>query len=217
MGLLDTIRQALGLAAEADATRAADPEDLFALSTAHVTMEAELDYVPGGEAALCFSGVDSTAFSAARDEVDAVLHAGETETGTAFEFRTDAHGYDWVVLADDDFEDLVTSAHFAADTMIESGFGSRLLAAVFAFDHARTGATVHWVYSFRRGRFYPFAPESGRERDSAAEFKLESVLDGELTLETDKGYWYPLWPEGDAYPWGVPLADAAGERATEQE
>ncbi|MFC7235088.1 PspA-associated protein PspAB [Halosegnis marinus] len=213
MGLLDTIRQALGLAAEADATRAADPEDLFALSTAYVTMEAELDYEPAGEAALCFSGVDSTAFAAARDEVDAVLDAGEAETGTAFEFRTDAHGYDWVVLADEDFEDLVTSAHFAADTMIEAGFGSRLLAAAFAFDHTRTGATGYWLYSFRRGSYYPFVPSGGRERDSSAEFKLESVLDGELTVEDDKGYWYPLWPEGDAYPWGRPLA-AERERET---
>ena len=79
MGILDSLREALGVAAETDATRAADPEDLFGLSTAYVTMEAELDYVPGGEAALCFSGVDSTSFAAARDEVDAVLDAGQDE------------------------------------------------------------------------------------------------------------------------------------------
>lgn len=210
------------MAAEADATRAADPDDLFGLSTAYVTMEAELDYVPGGEAALCFSGVDSTSFAAARDEVDAVLHAGADETGTRFEFRTDAHGYDWVVLADDDFEDLVTGVHFAADTMIEAGFGSRLLAAVFAFQQERTGDSVYWIYSFRRGSYYPFAPREarsaserrtgeprespGRERDSSAEFKLESVMDGELAVEPDKSYWYPLWPEGDARPWGPTLA-----------
>lgn len=206
MGILDSLREALGMAAEADATRAADPEDLFGLSTAYVTMEAELDYVPGGEAALCFSGVDSTAFAAARDEVDAVLHAGKDETGTRFEFRTDAHGYDWVVLADDDFEDLVTGVHFAADTMIEAGFGSRLLAAVFAFEQERTGDSVYWIYSFRRGSYYPFAPKASRERDSSAEFKLESVMDGELGIEADKSYWYPLWPEGDYRPWGSSLA-----------
>lgn len=214
MGILNTLREALGMAAETDATRAADPEDLFALSTAYVTMESQLDYAPGGEAALCFSGVDSTAFAAARDEVAAVLDAGEAETGTAFEFRTDAHGYDWVVLADGDFEDLVTSAHFAADTMIEAGFGSRLLAAAFAFDHTRTDATGYWLYSFRRGTYYPFVPRGSHERDSSAEFKLESVLDGELPIEADKGYWYPLWPEGDAYPWGRPLAAAERERET---
>ena len=202
MGFLDTIRQVLGLAAETDATRAADAEDLFDLSTAYVTMGAELGYDSAGEAALCFSDVDSTAFADARAEVDAVLDAGEAETGTAFEFRTDAHGYDWVVLADDEFEDLVTSVHFAADTMHEAGFGSRLLAAVFPFREASTGDAVYWIYSFRRGRFYPFAPAGAHERDSSAEFKLESVLDGELAVEGDKSYWYPLWSEGDAHPWG---------------
>jgi len=214
MGVFDAIRQALGLAAEADATRDADPEDLFALSTAYVTMEAELDYAPAGEAALCFSGVDSTAFTDARDEVAAVLDAGEAETGTAFEFRTDAHGYDWVVLADDDFEDLVTSAHFAADTMMEAGFGSRLLAAAFAFEPGRGGETAYWLYSFRRGTYYPFVPAGDRERNSSAEFKLESVLDGELDVESEKSYWYPLWPEGDAHPWGLSFAATDREPET---
>ncbi|MFB6192018.1 MAG: hypothetical protein ABEI11_01715 [Haloarculaceae archaeon] len=204
MGLLDRLKTVLGTRAEADAARAADPEDLFGMSTAYVTMEADLDYRPAGEAALCFSGVDSTAFADARDGVAAVLGAGEEETGTSFEFRTDTHGYDWLVLSDPDFEDLVTSVHFAADEMIEAGFGSRLLAAVFAFEHDRDDRTAYWIYSFRRGSFYPFVPRPGasREHDSGAEFKLASVLDGELGVEDDESYWYPLWPEGDAHPWG---------------
>ena len=203
MGLLDRLKTVLGTRAEADAARGADPEDLFGMSTAYVTMEADLDYRPAGEAALCFSGVDSTAFSEARDDVAAVLGAGEEETGTSFEFRTDTHGYDWIVLSDPDFEDLVTSLHFAADTLVEEGFGSRLLAALFAFESEDSDETVYWIYSFRRGTFYPFAPAGGHERDSNAEFKLESVLDGELTVEHDKSYWYPLWPDaGDTHPWG---------------
>jgi len=210
MGLLDGIRQALGLTAEADATREADPEDLFGMSTAHLTMEADLGYEPAGEAALCFSSVDSTDFADAVEEVRAILAAGEAETGTEATFTRDAHGYDWIVLADRDFEDLVTSIHFAADTLIEAGYGSRLLAVLFAFRTAglrfRNRAadrprTVYWVYSFRRGTYYPFAPAGDHERDASAEFKLESVLDGELTVEPDKEYWYPLWPEGDDHPW----------------
>lgn len=205
MGILDRLRTILGSRAEADATSRADPEDLFGLSTAYVTMEAELDYRPAGEAALCFSEVDSTAFANAREEVAAVLEVGEEETGTRFEFRTDTHGYAWVVFTDDDFEDLVTSVHFAADTMEEAGFGSRLLAGVFAFSHMRKNRMAYWIYSFRRGSFYPFVPTDGRERDSAAEFKLESVLDDELDVEPEKSYWYPLWPEKDVHPWGQSL------------
>lgn len=201
MGLLDSLRQALGMSAEADATRAADPEDLFGMSTAYVTMQADLGYDHAGAAALCFSGVDSSQFADAKAEVRAILDAGAEETGTEARFNTDSHGYQWVVLVDDDPEDLVTSMHFAADTLIESGFGSRLLAALFAFE--KDGSTAYWIYSFRRGAYYPFVPAASgkRERDSSAEFKLESVLDGELSIEGDKEYWYPLWPHGDGHPW----------------
>ena len=200
MGLFDTIRTVLGTNAEADATRDADPEDLFGMSTAYVTMEADLGFSSIGAAALCFSGVDSTDFEAAVDEVEAILRAGEEETGTTFEVREDSHGWEWVVLRDDDPEDLVTSVHFAADEFIERGYGSRLLAALFAFE--KDDRLAYWIYSFRRGKYYPFAPEGDHDRHNQTEIKLQSVLDGELTVEPDKEYWYPLWPDrpGD-HPW----------------
>ncbi len=204
MGLLDTIRQVLGVQAEADATREADPEDLFGMSTAYVTMEADLGYRPVGEAALCFSAVDSTDFADAVSEVETILDAGEDETGTVSRLREDEYGYQWVVLDDDDFEDLVTNIHFAADTLVEQGFGSRLLAAVFAFEELdrEEARRAYWMYSFRRGAYYPFVPTADEERDQRTEFKLESVLDGELDIEDDESYWYPLWPDAPGtHPW----------------
>ena len=200
MGIMDAIRSALGLRAEADATRDADPEDLFGMSTAYLTMEADLGFASVGEAALCFSSVDSTDFAETVDEVEAILRAGEEETGTTFRLHEDTHGWEWVVLADDDPEDLVTSVHFAADEFIERGYGSRLLAAVFGFERAAQRA--YWVYSFRRGAYYPFAPEGGNEQNDRLLFKLESVFDGELELEADKEFWYPMWPDRDGgHPW----------------
>ena len=198
MGIFDGLRSALGMGAEASATREADPEDLFGMSTAYLTMEADLGFDPAGVAALCFANVDSTDFADAVEEVEAILDAGEVETGTEARFVDDSHGYEWVVLSDSDFEDLVTSVHFAADTLIERGYGSRLLAALFGFEKE---GPVYWVYSFRRGAYYPFAPRGGHDRDSTVEFKLESVLDGELELEADKDYWYPLWPDSGTHPW----------------
>ena len=202
MGLLDSLRSVLGVRTDADATREADPEDLFGMSTAYVTMEADLDFAPVDAAALCFSGVDSTDFDATVDDVEEILRAGEAETGTTFYRHEDDHGYRWVVLDDDDPEDLVTSVHFAADTFVERGYGSRLLAAVFGFERSRNGTRAYWIYSFRRGAYYPFVPTSGRERDNRLEFKLQSVLDGELDVEDDESYWYPLWPGDDGgHPW----------------
>ncbi|MFB6280460.1 MAG: hypothetical protein ABEH40_00365 [Haloferacaceae archaeon] len=220
MGLFDALREALGLRAEGDAARDADPEDLFGMSTAHVTMEADLGFAPAGAAALCFAEVDATDFADAVGEVEEILRAGEAETGTGFDRREDDHGYGWVVLTDDDPEDLVTSVHFAADTFVERGYGSRLLAAVFAFergdaseapgDRAGSGAPrgdaggdrAYWIYSFRRGAYYPFVPAGDRERNERLEFKLRSVLEGELDVEDDESYWYPLWPDRPGgHPW----------------
>ncbi|WP_123536981.1 PspA-associated protein PspAB [Halosimplex salinum] len=200
MGLLDGLKSALGMKAEADATRDADPEDLFGMSTAYMTMEADLGFAPADAAALCFAEVDSTGFEDAVENVEAILEAGEVETGTKARFTTDDHGYEWVVLEDDDPEDLVTSIHFAADEFIERDYGSRLLAALFAFE--KDGQRAYWVYSFRRGKYYPFAPKGDHERHSQTEIKLQSVLDGELTVEPDKEYWYPLWPDRPGgHPW----------------
>jgi hypothetical protein len=70
------------------------------------------------------------------------------------------------------------------------------------FSFERDGTTAYWVYSFRRGAYYPFVPTGGHERDGSLEFKLESNLDGELEIEDDTSYWYPMWPDGDAHPWG---------------
>jgi len=202
MGLFDSLRSVLGLRAEADAARDADPEDLFGMSTAYLTMEAELDFAPAGAAALCFASVDSTDFAATVDEVETILDAGHEETGTTYDRYEDDHGYHWFVLSDPDPEDLVTTVHFAADEFIERGYGSRLLAAVFGFEHVRDDVNAYWIYSFRRGRYYPFVPTGDHERDTRREFKLQSMLDGELTVEDDERFWYPLWPDRpDGHPW----------------
>ena len=207
MGLLETVKQLLGVQAEAAATGDADPEDLFGMSTAYITMEAELGYAPTGEAALCIYDVDSTAFRETVGEVREILAAAEADTGTVADFREDDHGTQWIVVTADDFEDLVTSVHFGADTLIEGRYGSRLLAALFAFEPtARAGGEpdqlVYWVYTFRRGTYYPFVPTGESERNERVELKLSSILDGELTVEDDRGYWYPLWPSSPtAHPW----------------
>ncbi len=221
MGFLDSIREIFGFRAEADSSRPADPEDLFGMSTAYVTMHADLDFDGCEEAALCFADVDSTDFQSTLEDVRDIMAETASEMGTETEFHEDTHGYDWVVFSDPDFEDLVNGVYFAADTFVERDYGSRLLAAVFAFDREgipaseasggssgerreSDGARAYWVYSFRRGSFYPFVPDDPgqRERDSATEFKLQSVLDGELTVEEDERYWYPLWPgRAGSYPW----------------
>lgn len=196
MSLLSRIRDLLATAVERDATRPSDPEDLFQLTSASVTMEADLGYPPLPVAGLCFAAMDSTDFRDAVRDVEAVLE------GDGFsDVRVDDHGYTWAVAERPDFEGLVTDLYVAADTLDDRGYGDRVLAAVFGFESER-GERAYWVYSFRRGSFYPFAPRPGSERDSTLEVKLQSVLDGELDVESDTRYWYPLWPDrDDGHPW----------------
>ncbi|MFB6110656.1 MAG: hypothetical protein ABEJ60_07270 [Halodesulfurarchaeum sp.] len=197
MGLLDSLRQVFGSRAEADATRKADPEDLFQLTGASVTMQADLDYEPGETAGLAFSAVDSTDFRAALRDVEAVLE------GTGWSsVREDEHGYTWAVATRDGFEELLADLYVAADTLADRGYGDRLLAAVFYFESPADGEGVYWIYSFRRGSFYPFAPAGPGEREEPREVKLQSVLEDELDVESDTQYWYPLWPDQPgAHPW----------------
>ena len=207
MGLRERFKQLLGVAAEEAATADADPDDLFGMSTAAVTMEADLGFVPDGMAGLCFSGVDSTQFADTVQEARAILDRSEAESGAVAEFHEDDHGYQWVVVEATSFEDLVTNCYAVADTLIQREFGDRLLATAFAFaasDRASIaeGRRVYWIYSFNRGCYYPFVPNGLEQRDEATEFTLKSVLDGELAVEDDHDYWYPLWPdEAGGYPW----------------
>ncbi|MFB6086313.1 MAG: hypothetical protein ABEJ84_05855 [Halodesulfurarchaeum sp.] len=198
MGILDSLREVFGSKAETDATRAADPDDLFQLTAASVTMTVDLDYEPGETAGLVFSPMDSTDFQSALRDVEAVLEGPGWSA-----VHEDDHGYTWAVATRSEFEELVADLYVAADTLADRGYGDRLLASVFHFEPESGGDDdVYWIYSFRRGSFYPFAPRGTAERNDSLEVKLQSVMDDELDVEGDTQYWYPLWPDRPgAHPW----------------
>lgn len=200
MGRLgDIINTILGTAAEEDATNPADAEDLFAVTQATIEVEAALGYQLGGVAGICFSDVDSTEFDRAIDEVEGVLLTDDA-TGEADIGVTDTKGYQWITVRNESDEAIVSNIQYAASTLIQNDFGSRLLAAVFPL--VNDGEHAYLIYSFNRGSYYPFAPNGKRSRDSQVEFKLESTLQDVLDVEEDKDYWYPLWPDTvGAHPW----------------
>jgi hypothetical protein len=163
-------------------------DGLFALSTARITLETGLGLAPTGRAALCFKPLTSARFRESGRDMDEILRFAFRESGTETERRTDEYGYEWIVLGDRDFDDLVTTIHVAVQTMLEEGFGEQILCAVFGFSDG-----VRLIYNVKRGRFYPFVPEDGKRRDSARELQLQSRLEGELPIEPELERWYPLW------------------------
>ncbi len=169
-------------------------EKLFAISSASITMQSEFDLKPSSTAGICFKPIESSRYDSARTEIEELLTFSSKETGSTFRLETDEFRFTWVILEDPDFEDLIAGIHLVSQTLIEKGFGTYLLCAIFRFGDEKR---VYWVYNFKQGLFYPFIPAAGKTRDSATEFRIRSLLERELPIEKDVGKWYPLW--------GIPL------------
>lgn len=167
-------------------------ERVFAMTTGAVTLETSLQLRPSGRAGLVFRPVESSFFETANRELEQLLHVAERESGTVARRQRDSFGYEWLILEDEHFEDLVAAAHLAGQTFQHHGFADRLLAAVFGFQ-GRDGQRVYWIYNYKRANFYPFVPGSGRSRDNPFELRLAAIMDRELDIERDRERWYPLW------------------------
>ena len=63
-------------------------------------------------------------------------------------------------MEDPDFEDLVTGLHLVSQTLIERGFGSYLLCAIFRFENEKP---VYWVYNFKQGHVLSLCSRSGQD------------------------------------------------------
>jgi hypothetical protein len=156
-----------------------------------VTLEAELGLKPGESAAVVFKPLSAGEFVRAENELQALLDAVAQESGSRLERRSDDFGYEWLVVHDKDFEDLVTTIHLVAAELEARGFGPQLLAAVFRFDGEKT---VYWIYGFKRGAFWPFVPTGkDQERDNAEELELKAKLEKELPVEPDLSRWFGLF------------------------
>jgi len=168
----------------------AKTDRLFAISTAAVTMETSLGLKPGGAAGVCIKPMESSRYETARTEIEDLLKLSFKETGTLYSIQKDEYNYIWVVLSDPDFEDLVTNIQMVCQTLMEQGFGTQLLAAVYRF---KGDVTAFWIYNFKLGSYYPFVPQSGQKRDTSREFRLKSLMEKELPIEKDEAKWYPMW------------------------
>jgi hypothetical protein len=168
----------------------AKTDKLFAISTAAITLEAKLRLKPDGEAAICFKPIESSFYDSAYAEIEALLKISTKETGTEYVMKKDEYGYLWVVLKDPEFDDLVTTIQMIAQTLIEQGFGTQLLCAVYRFAGE---SRVYWIYNFKQGSYYPFVPLKDKQRDNAREFRIKAIMEREMPVEKDMERWYPLW------------------------
>ena len=166
---------------------------LFAMATAAVTLEMTLELKSAGKAAIVFQPLETADFTGIVRDMEEVLRGTGEDTGTTVERRDDEFGYRWMILGDEDFEDLVVGINVVSQALQDGGYGERVLCAVFAFRDAG-GQPVYWIYNYKRGTYYPFVPAGGAQRrDTERELRLKAQIGHELPVEPELERWFPLW------------------------
>jgi hypothetical protein len=178
---------------------APDLDQLFALPSAAVTLQAATGFTPTGQGAVCFATVEGAAFEQTHREVQALLDADTERTGPPVRLERDAFGYSWLVShrTPDELPLLVNDLHAVNSAMEVNGFGPQLLCSLAGFEEqgAEEGRRLALVYLYKRGSFYPFAPlpGAGQRRDNALELQVRAALANDLRIEQDLSRWFPVW------------------------
>ncbi|HEY5261295.1 MAG TPA: hypothetical protein VIJ33_04230 [Solirubrobacteraceae bacterium] len=179
------------------------PDRLFAITTAWVTLQAEHQIEPAGNAAIVFQALQTSEFETIVKEMEEVVKATGGESGTQVHTEDDSFGYRWMVLEGASVEDLAVGINAVSGSIETAGHGERLLCAVFAFKDAK-GRPVYFIYNYKRGFWYPFVPASGgggtsssstqpSERSTERELQLKAQMASELPIEPELERWFPLW------------------------
>jgi hypothetical protein len=168
------------------------PDRLFAISTAYVKFETELGITTRGTAAIVFQPLATSDFQSIVKEMEEVVRATSADSGTSVESQDDSYGFRWLVLRGKDFDDLVVGINAVSSSLESGGYGERVLCAVFAFEDQKK-RPLYWIYNYKRGSFYPFAPTGAQDRDNERELVLKAQVGAELPIEPELERWFPLW------------------------
>jgi hypothetical protein len=187
MGLLDNVLGRRRVAAPA-------ADRLFAITTAYIDLQARSGVRSGGAAAIVFQPLATGDFEQLVSDVEAVVRSTGEETASTVERSTDTFGYHWMIVRDDDVDDLAVGINAVSDELATGGYADRVLCAVFAFADAQ-GEPLYLIYNYKRGTWYPFAPSAAaaQERDTERELRLRALLGDGLPVEPEVSRWFPLW------------------------
>jgi hypothetical protein len=189
MGLFDVLTGRRKLAQPA-------PDRLFAMTTAYVAMQTAQQVHSRGRAAIVFQSLATADFQSIVRDMEEVVRATAADSGTTVQTSEDSYGFSWMVLSDEDFDDLVVGVNAVSTALVEGGYGERVLCAVFAFADDRD-RPLYWIYNYKRGSFYPFAPGAGgsgtNKRDNERELVAKAQMAHELPVEPELTRWFALW------------------------
>jgi hypothetical protein len=170
-------------------------DDLFALPSAAITLEAGAGFTPTGSGSVCFRPVEGRSFADVQKDVTDLLDMSAGQEGALpVEVSKDDYGFTWVVDSrmSSEIDALVTDLHAVNSALVDNGFGPQLLCTLVAFRDAEE-RRLALIYLFKRGTFYPFAPLAGEKRDNALELQVKGAIGPDLKWEPDLGRWFPVW------------------------
>ncbi|HEX2895163.1 MAG TPA: hypothetical protein VHO29_14290 [Marmoricola sp.] len=166
-------------------------DNLVAVPGAAITLQTALEVLPTGVGSVCFRAAEGAASASAQDVAEALVEGtGQPDV----ERSVDSFGFTWFVVrgSADDVSGLVTDLH-AVNTELElQGFAPGLLCSLVGFAGSG-GRRLGLVYLYKRGTFYPFAPNGPQSRDTLFERQVRDLLGSDLRIEPDLSRWMPLW------------------------
>ncbi|MCX6413556.1 MAG: hypothetical protein NTU77_02945 [Actinobacteria bacterium] len=166
---------------------------LFSLPSAAITLQVDLDMIPTGRGSVAFRAPEGRAFADVQADVQALLDA---DAGPPIEITGDEYGFTWILVKTEpaDLSSVVTDLHAVNSSLVDAGFGPQLLCSLVSFRDPDDRALA-LVYLYKRGTFYPFAPEPGaaERRDNVMEMLVRDKVVRELPIEADTSRWFAVW------------------------
>jgi len=166
-------------------------DQLFAVSNAALTLEASGNWRPTGYGSVCYRKAEGGAFAQVESDVEQLIEGFD---GPKVDASSDKYGYSWLTVHrdPDELPDLITDLHAVNSALQDNGFGPYLLCTLVPFADPQ-GRKVALVYLYKKGTFYPFAPQSEPRRDNVLELQVKTQIGADLPLEKDLTRWFPVW------------------------
>jgi len=167
-------------------------DELFALPSAAITLEAGANLRPTGVGSVCVKPAEGGGFVGLREQIDQLLAVDNDK----YDETKDSFGFSWITRRGDpgDVADLIADLHSVNASLADAGFGPALLCTLVVFTGGDPGAAdIGLVYLYKRGTWYPFAPSGKEQRDNARELQIRAVIGDDLKIEPDLSRWFPVW------------------------